>query len=63
MKYILLCLLLSGCAAKCDDCITLTPAELGAELGAAMGKAWVKGYEKGFDAGEDFSDKKRLKKL
>lgn len=59
MKTALLCLMLAGCANKCPDCLTMTPAQ----LGSAMGKAWLQGYGKGFDAGEDFADKKQLRAL
>ena len=60
MKSILLVLLmLTGCASKCPDCVTLAPAQ----LGAAMMKAWGHGYEKGFDDGEDHESIKRLKAL
>lgn len=52
-------LLLSGCASKCADCLTLTPAQ----LGAAMQKAWVHGWSKGWDDNEDATDLKRLKPL
>lgn len=50
-------LLLSGCAAKCKDCISLTPKQ----LFIAVEKGWVDGYNNGFDAGEDTAEKRRLK--
>ena len=59
MKTLLLCLLLSGCASKCPDCLTLTPAP----LGNAVQKAWVNGYIKGHEDGEDLADRKGLKAL
>lgn len=60
MKAALLALLiLSGCASKCPECLTLTPAQ----PGAAMQKAWGGGYSKGFDDGEDKADRERLKAL
>ena len=60
MKTILLALLLlTGCASKCPDCLTLTPSQ----LGVAMKNAWLHGYGNGFDAGEDAADLKRLKAL
>lgn len=56
---ILAALLLCGCATKCPECLTLTPAQ----LGTAMGKAWINGYGKGFDAGEDAADLRRMTPL
>ena len=60
MKTILLVIfLLAGCASKCPDCLTMTPAQ----LGAAFHKAWSKGWDKCFDDGEDSVDLRRLKAL
>ena len=60
MKTILLVtFLLAGCASKCPDCLTMTPAQ----LSIAMQKAWGHGWSKGFDDGEDSADLKRLKAL
>lgn len=60
MKVALLVIfLLSGCASKRPDCLTLTPAQ----LGAAMQKAWQNGYVRGHEHGEDVADKKGLKPL
>lgn len=56
---ILLVFLLSGCASKCPDCLTMTPEQ----LGMAVQKAWVHGYVKGFEDGEDSAELKRLKAL
>lgn len=52
-------LLLTGCASKCKDCLTLTPTQ----LFIATEKAWLNGYERGFDDGEDAADKRRLKPI
>ena len=52
-------LLLSGCASKCNDCLSLTPTQ----LFIATEKAWQNGYERGFDDGEDTADKRKLKSL
>ncbi|HQR98170.1 MULTISPECIES: hypothetical protein [unclassified Polaromonas] len=50
---ILVLLLLTGCATTkpdtCDDCLTLTKAN----LVKAMQSAWNDGYTKGWDKGED----------
>lgn len=56
---ILTAFLLSGCATKCPDCLSLTRAQ----LGAAMQKAWINGYGKGFDDGEDAADIRKVKPL
>ena len=56
---VLMLFLLSGCANGCPECITLTPAQ----LGAAMEKAWAKGYGQGFKDGEDAVDVRKLKSL
>ena len=56
---ILAAFLLCGCATKCPDCLTLTPAQ----LGTAMGKAWINGYGKGFYDGEDADDLKKVRPI
>lgn len=56
---LVLAMLLTGCASKCPDCLTLTPAQ----LGAAMYKAWQKGYSSGYQASDDAADLQRLKAL
>jgi len=54
---LLVMLLVTGCAAKCKDCLTLTPTQ----LFIASEKAWQNGYSSGFDDGEVAADKRRLK--
>lgn len=59
MKTLLLVFLLSGCASKCPDCLTLTPKQ----LYQAVEKAYIQGYVKGHDDGEDAANRRRLKSL
>lgn len=59
LTCLLLVLLLSGCASKCADCLTLTKEQ----LGKALVGVWQRGYAKGFDDGQDAADLRRLKPL
>jgi hypothetical protein len=56
---VILLIVLSGCASKCKDCLTLTPAQ----LFRAVEKGWQDGYVNGFEAGEDASDERRMRRL